>query len=117
MNITQPDYYDAFHCLAGSCPDTCCADWEVLIDEASLAYYDTVPGPLGQRLRSAMICRDTQPRFVLHNGRCSLLRPDGLCPIQAELGEEHLCQVCGFFPRYVTELGLIREQGISISCP
>jgi lysine-N-methylase len=46
-----------------------------------------------------------------------MLREDGLCKIQAALGEEALSSVCGFYPRYVTELGLIREQGLSISCP
>ena len=117
MNITQPDYYSAFHCLAGACPDTCCADWEVLIDEASLARYDAVAGPLGQALRGAIVGRGTEPRFRLRDGKCALLTPEGLCPIQAQLGEAALCRVCGFFPRFETELGLIREQGVSLSCP
>ena len=28
-----PDYYEQFRCLAGACPHTCCAKWEVVIDE------------------------------------------------------------------------------------
>ena len=25
MEITRPDYYKEFSCIAGACPDTCCA--------------------------------------------------------------------------------------------
>ena len=33
MHIEYPEYYNKFHCLAGDCPDTCCKDWEVDVDE------------------------------------------------------------------------------------
>lgn len=116
MQVTKPSYYDQFHCLGGSCPDTCCADWEICIDDAHLQYYTELPGPLGDTIRAAVV-DDAEPRFGLDGSHCRLLRPDGLCTIQAALGEQALCRVCGFYPRFVTELGLIREQGLSISCP
>lgn len=117
MKITKPHYYDDFHCIAGDCPDTCCANWEVVIDPESKAFYESVPGELGARLREAMLELDGETCFGLRNGLCVLLRPDGLCPIQAELGEEHLCRICGTYPRFSTEIGLRREIGISLSCP
>lgn len=117
MIITKPSYYDAFHCIAGDCPDTCCANWEVVIDPDSLRYYAAVPGSLGAQLKAAIVETDGEPCFGLHDGLCRLLRPDGLCPIQKELGEEHLCKTCAKYPRFSTEIGLRRELGISLSCP
>ena len=32
MLTRVPDYYEAFHCLAGACPHTCCEKWEVVVD-------------------------------------------------------------------------------------
>ncbi len=117
MEITKPQYYDAFACLAGSCPDTCCANWEVVIDPESDAFYAQVPGELGQKLRDAIVALDGERCFGLEKGLCRLLRPDGLCPIQAELGEAHLCRSCAKYPRFSTEIGLRREIGLSLSCP
>ncbi len=36
MQITRPDFYKEFSCIAGSCPDTCCAGWQIMIDKKSL---------------------------------------------------------------------------------
>ena len=32
MYQTRPDDYAAFRCLAGACPQTCCAAWEIVVD-------------------------------------------------------------------------------------
>ena len=37
MLTRVPDYYEAFHCLAGACPHTCCEKWEVVVDEETAA--------------------------------------------------------------------------------
>lgn len=117
MRITQPDYYEEFSCIAGDCPDTCCVGWQVVVDEEHLRIYQSAKGTLGDQLRSSIVEIDGEPCFSQCNGRCCMLREDGLCTIQKELGEAALSQVCGFYPRFVTELGLLREQGLSISCP
>ncbi len=117
MQITKPSYYDSFSCLAGACPDTCCADWAVVIDKDSLNFYKEVPGKLGRQLREAMTEIGGETCFALQDGRCRLLQPDGLCPIQRELGENRLCKICASYPRFSTEIGLHRELGLSLSCP
>ena len=92
MQIFEPHYYRQFTCLAGSCPDSCCKEWEVEIDESSAAYYRGLPSALGQRLREVM--RD-DPQWgtvmTIENGRGPMWRDDGLCRIQAELGHDALC--------------------------
>ena len=44
MKILEPDYASSFRCLAGACPDTCCKDWEIILDEDTLARYQELPG-------------------------------------------------------------------------
>ena len=39
MQITKPTFYKEFSCIAGACPDTCCAGWQIMIDEKSLQKY------------------------------------------------------------------------------
>ena len=34
MKIVTPAYYKDFKCIAGACTDTCCAGWDVDVDEA-----------------------------------------------------------------------------------
>ena len=47
MLTRVPDYYEAFHCLAGACPHTCCEKWEVVVDEETARRYQETPGSLG----------------------------------------------------------------------
>ena len=55
MRIREPDYYKAFRCLAGACPHTCCAGWEVVVDPETAARYQALSGALGAELRAALI--------------------------------------------------------------
>ena len=44
-------------------------------------------------------------------------RSDGLCRIQAELGESALCETCRTFPRLTHDYGDFAELGLELSCP
>ena len=37
MKLNYPDYFHQFACIAGSCPDSCCKEWDVTVDDASAA--------------------------------------------------------------------------------
>lgn len=117
MLVTKPAYYDRFACLAGACPDTCCAHWQVVIDPESMDFYRSAGGALGERIRGAITEADGEACFRLRDGKCALLTPEGLCPIQKEFGHGRLCRVCARYPRFSTEIGARRELGLSISCP
>ena len=54
MTITKPAYYDTFRCIAAACPDSCCKEWAVQVDDTSAAYYRSLPGLLGDRLRQVL---------------------------------------------------------------
>ena len=117
MIITKPSYYDTFRCIADRCPDSCCKEWEVEVDDASAARYRALPGALGDRLRQVLREEDGCTRMTIEEGRCPMWRKDGLCRIQAELGEGALCQVCREFPRLRHDYGDFLELGLELSCP
>lgn len=117
MKALKPAYYDSFLCLAGDCPDSCCQEWDVDVDEASAAYYRSLPGDLGDRLRQVLTDTEDGTVMTIEEGRCPMWRQDGLCRIQAELGEQALCQVCSQFPRLRHDYGSFVELGLELSCP
>ena len=53
MQNAYPDYYPLFHCIADRCRHNCCIGWEIGIDPAALADYQSQPGAFGDRLRAA----------------------------------------------------------------
>lgn len=117
MMITKPAYFDSFRCIAEKCPDSCCKEWEVQVDEHSAAYYRSLPGELGDRLRQVLRTEDGETVMTIQEGRCPMWRDDGLCRIQAELGETALCKTCREFPRLTHDYGDFVERGLELSCP
>ena len=118
MKVTVPDYFDQFRCLAGACPHSCCEKWEVVIDEDSVCLYETVSGPLGEKLREAMETdEDGDVCFPLNGGRCPFLDQENLCEIHKQLGEQATSETCREHPRFTEEYGAFREITLSASCP
>ncbi len=118
MLVRVPDYFEQFQCLAGACPHTCCEKWEVVIDEESAAFYQTVPGDLGKKLRSALqVDEEGDFCFPLDGGRCPFLDADNLCEIHKELGEAATSVTCREHPRFTEDYGPFREITLSASCP
>ena len=117
MRITKPDYFDRFQCIAGLCPDSCCKEWDVQVDSISAAKYRSLSGPLGDRLREVLREEDGETVMTIIDGRCPMWRQDGLCRIQAELGEKALCKTCREFPRLTHDYGDFLELQLELSCP
>ena len=117
MKCYYPGYYPQFRCIAADCPDSCCKEWSVTVDDASAAYYRSLTGPLGDRLRQVLTQEDGVTVMEIENRRCPMWRTDGLCRIQAELGEQALCQTCRDFPRITHDYGTFREHMLDLSCP
>ena len=115
MQYTRPDYYEDFSCIGGACPDTCCAGWQIVIDESSLEKYKNKEGAFGNRLKNEIDWKEGV--FHQYKGDCCFLNEEHLCDIYAELGKEYLCQTCKMYPRYTEEFDGLREQFLCISCP
>ncbi len=118
MEVHIPNYYPQFRCLAGRCPHTCCAWWEVPVDEASADFYRGVSGELGDRLRAALVRDgDGAPCFRLTGGQCPFLDEAGLCSLQLRWGERRIPAICREHPRFSYDYGSVREVGLCASCP
>lgn len=115
MYYRKPHYYDKFSCTAEQCPDTCCAGWQIVIDENSLEKYSNVSGDFGIRLLNSINWREGI--FEQYEKRCSFLNSENLCDIYKELGAEALCDTCRLYPRHIEEFENLREFSLSLSCP
>lgn len=110
--------YPDFACIGGSCEDTCCSRWCVVVDDKTKAFYEAMPGALGDRVRAALtVDEEGETCLSFDTGFCPLLTEEGLCSVQKAYGEEALCAVCGRYPRFRYEYGNLTQEGASISCP
>ena len=99
MYYMKPAYYDRFACTADKCHDTCCQDWEIIIDDESMKRYKKMKGEIGERVRAAIgRTEEKEPCFSVQGGHCGLLTEDGLCSLQMQEGVEALSKICIAFP-------------------
>ena len=119
--IRRPAYYKAFRCIGSDCTENCCIGWEIDVDEDSLAYYETVPGDFGERLRASIAPADAQTGEPAHfrldaEERCPLLNDCNLCEVLLHLGEDKMAQICTDHPRYYEWFSDGREDGLGLCC-
>lgn len=116
MLYTTPDYYNDFQCTADKCKDTCCAGWQIVIDEASMEKYKNFKGDYVWKV---MGCVDWETNTFRQdkNKRCAFLNEENLCELIKNAGETSLCKTCRDYPRHIEEFEGVREISLSISCP
>ncbi len=116
MIFTTPDYYEKFKCIADKCADTCCAGWQIVIDEDSLKKYQKFKGDYVWKV---MACVDWETETFRQDKakRCAFLNEENLCDLYTNAGEESLCKTCREYPRHTEEFDGVREITLSISCP
>lgn len=118
MKKIYPDFYENFKCIADRCPDSCCKDWDVVVDDKSAEVYSCVCGECGKKLNEKMIIDEDGDRiFKSDNGKCPFWNDDMLCDIYINLGEEMLCKTCREFPRLTQDYTAFSEYMLSFSCP
>lgn len=121
MLYTIPDYYKEFSCIAGDCEDTCCAGWQIVIDEKSKKRYAKAATGLDKK----NLARELRRCVNWHEGvfrqdtekRCAFLNQDNLCRLYQMAGPDSLCRTCKMYPRHVEEFEGVREITLSLSCP
>lgn len=116
MQYMIPDYYKEFACTAGQCEDTCCAGWQIVVDDRSWNRYCHVKGSFGRFLRRSLQRKDRTFRQT-RDGRCACLNRENLCRMYQVLGKKSLCRTCRRYPRHVEEFENVREITLSLSCP
>lgn len=118
MKNIYPLYAKDFICIAGKCPDTCCAGWEIVIDEKFQQIYKADSSAAAKKAVSKMYEDDEGDICLkLNNGRCPMLNSDNLCELYIDMGKDALCDVCRIYPRFNKECDNANITGISLSCP
>lgn len=115
MRYTAPDYYKKFKCLAGECPATCCAGWQIVIDPKSLARYASMKGIFGNRVKNSINWKEHT--FQQYGNRCAFLNEQNLCDLHIEAGTDMMCTTCRKYPRHIEVFDNEREISLSMSCP
>ncbi len=119
-----PEYYPGFRCKCGSCRNSCCKGWPVIITgEEYTRLQETDCSPEFRKRLNEAFNLDGDPRrggtaHVVHDRRgcCPLLGEDGLCTLQLELGEGILPDVCRLYPRNTREVCGEAECACAGSC-
>ncbi len=108
-----PPYYPAFRCIADRCRHSCCIDWEICIDDMTLAKYEKIDG-----IMATVRDGEDGPSFALTaSGRCPHLNDGGLCDIIIAHGEDHLSDICRHHPRFYNDVADGRtEAGLGLVC-
>lgn len=114
MLYTYPHYYRKFQCIASECEDTCCAGWEIMIDDKALEKYKKSKGPVGNRLKNSINWKEGS--FLQYHHRCAFLNDENLCDLYTEMGPDSLCRTCRMYPRHVEEFEGSREYSLCLSC-
>lgn len=118
MKTTYHEFYKNFSCIANLCPDSCCKEWDVVVDDDSYIKYKNATGSFGDKLRSVMtIDQDGDRIFTLNNNRCPFWNKNMLCDIYINLGEDALCETCKRFPRIHLNYSSFEEKILSLACP
>ena len=115
MRYVKPYYYNDFKCIADKCPDTCCAGWQIVIDDETLEKYSNEKDEFSYRLKNSIDWGEGV--FFQNNGRCAMLNDNNLCDLVTAKGEGGLCRTCHMYPRHIEEFEGVREYSLSLSCP
>lgn len=116
MKYHKPSFFDQFKCIGSACTDTCCAGWEIEVDETTAEGYLTEKGAFGDRLRREIGSEPGEYFFKLKNNRCPFLNKENLCDIFINLGEDRLCDICREHPRFYNWFGDYTEVGLGLCC-
>lgn len=119
MKIIFPDFYKDFTCIADKCPDSCCKEWDVVIDDSSAEVYNNLKSNFGKKLQKAMMIDDDGDTIftLTKDKKCPFWNEDCLCDIYIKLGKEYLCRTCQNFPRITMQYADFEERILSFACP
>lgn len=116
MKYHKPSFFDQFKCIGSACTDTCCAGWEIEVDETTAQGYLAEKSAFGDRLRREIGSEPGEYFFKLKKNRCPFLNKENLCDIFINLGEDRLCDICREHPRFYNWFGDYTEVGLGLCC-
>lgn len=121
MYYRQPRYFGDFHCIGGSCTNTCCANWRIDWKKEEIDKVINAPG-CSEELKALMESSFLQVKDNLYavdprHPYCPMLTEDMYCRIQRELGAEYLSYTCTIYPRRYIIASDACYRVCNMSCP
>lgn len=117
MNYLTVDIYDQFQCIADRCPNTCCTNWTILMDDATCQKMIEHENELEIRAKDWLVKENGVISVKNKNNRCSMLTENNLCKVVLRLGPQYLCDTCRTYPRMSRQYGSFMEEYLLMSCP
>ena len=113
IKIIKIEYFDQFKCIMDKCPENCCGDWSISVDDETYNKWMDLEIPDLEMKVSNEI-----PHTIINKtGVCPFLTSNGLCSIHKDYGEEFLSNTCKSYPRFVSEYNNLFIENIGLSCP
>ena len=123
VNTFLPKYMIEFKCVSSNCIDSCCAGWDINIDEDTYNKYENSTGELKGLLdRKFIKNEDEYDSFnygfmvLKDENRCPFLNSNMLCDIHGGDGQENLCITCKSYPRVFNIVDNVYEKSGLPSC-
>lgn len=122
--IFMPKYMADFKCIGPKCTDTCCANWDINIDENTYNKYLNSNHDFKKLLQGKFKENKGNHDFfnkgfmtLKEEYKCSFLNDNMLCDIHSNFGEKNLCITCKNYPRVFNIIDNIYEKSALPSCP
>ncbi|NFS29863.1 lysine-N-methylase [Clostridium botulinum] len=123
VNTFIPKYMEKFKCIGRKCTDTCCAGWDINIDEDTYSKYINSKCELKELVQGKFSENNNEHDtfnhgfMILKEGdRCPFLNSNMLCDIHGNIGEENLCITCKRYPRVFNIVDEVYEKSGLPSC-
>lgn len=123
VNMFLPKYMVEFKCVSSRCIDTCCAGWDINIDECTYNKYTHSTGKLKELVKEKFLENKYEHdsfnsgfMILKDDNRCPFLNSNMLCDIHGGIGEENLCITCKSYPRVFNIIDNVYEKSGLPSC-
>ena len=123
VNMFLPKYMVEFKCVSSRCIDTCCAGWDINIDECTYNKYTHSTGKLKELVKEKFLENKYEHdsfnsgfMILKDENRCPFLNLNMLCDIHGGIGEENLCITCKSYPRVFNIIDNVYEKSGLPSC-
>ena len=123
VNMFLPKYMVEFKCVSSRCIDTCCAGWDINIDECTYDKYTHSTGKLKELVKEKFLENkyehdsfNTGFMILKDENRCPFLNSNMLCDIHGGIGEDNLCITCKSYPRVFNIIDNVYEKSGLPSC-
>lgn len=119
IKIFKTKDYDKFKCTADKCKFTCCAGWDISVDNDTYEKWKYINNS-EKTLIDTVKKISSKEEYIINKdikSHCPHLDDKGLCSIVNYYGEDYLSLTCKKFPRIEMNFEELKVLSLSCSCP